>query len=154
MVLSTLHTNDSVSAITRMLDMGLEDYLLVSSLVGILAQRLVRTICPECISWQDTPVGLKDRFAGISLPEKIPFGKGCESCNQTGYWGRQAIYELLTISESFRSQVMRDPDVNRLRRSALDHGMKPLRQAGVDLVLQGITTIEEVLRVTQDQELS
>jgi general secretion pathway protein E len=149
LVLSTLHTNDAPSALTRLADMGIEPYLLASSILGVLAQRLVRRICPDCKT-SYTPsteelseLGLK-RDAG-----KFHKGSGCASCFGTGYRGRCALYELMMVTSKIKTQVLKSQDAEELRRAALSQEMGALFDQGVHLVLEGITTSAEVLRVTR-----
>jgi general secretion pathway protein E len=140
LVMSTLHTNDAPSAVTRLVDMGVEPYLLSSTLVGVLAQRLVRRICPACKESYQTEQGLMYR------------GKGCSSCFESGYKGRQGIYELMTLTNPLKKQIVKSPDAIELRRLALAEGMLSLYQHGLQLVREGVTTLEEVLRVTRGCE--
>lgn len=156
LVVSTLHTNDAPSAITRLVDMGIEPYLISSSLVGVLAQRLVRTICPAC-KVIDSPSLAELQELGLS-PEDLaetPIyrGKGCKACFDTGYKGRHGIYELLSIDQAIRQQMVKSPDASILRQMAMERGMLTLRMTGTMLVLQGITTVAEVLRVTRGVEI-
>ncbi|NGX57622.1 MAG: Type II secretion system protein E [Chlamydiae bacterium] len=150
LVLSTLHTNDAPSAITRLVDMGIEPYLLSSSVVGVLAQRLVRTICLSC---KEAYSPTDDELKGLGLKRSmIPKGKlyrgtGCQNCYQSGYQGRHGVYELLTINSAIQQQIVKSPDAVQMRKAGLEHGMLPLRNHGAQLVLQGITTESEVLRV-------
>lgn len=148
LVLSTLHTNDAPSALTRLADMGIEPYLLASSILAVLAQRLVRQICPSCKTQyapsekEKTELGLKD----ISVLYK---GKGCAHCFQTGYKGRCAIYELMPLSPKIKTQAMKSQDAQELRKAALLDGMKTLFEQGVEFVVSGITDAKELLRVTK-----
>lgn len=155
LVLSTLHTNDAPSAITRLVDMNVEPYLLSSSVVGILAQRLVRRICPDCKS-PYTPLEAELQNIGLSkhdLPNGCIYqGKGCTSCYGSGYKGRHGVYELMTINNEIRKQIVHSPDAVQLRHLALNSGMISLLGHGADLVKQGITTIAEVLRVSRGLE--
>ena len=153
LVFSTLHTNDSASAMTRLCDMGIEPFLITSSVVGIMAQRLVRNICPNCKT-PDRPtpellqeLGLIDSNGG---KVRVYRGTGCESCFNTGYYGRTCINEILAIEDSVRRLVLKGSDASEIRRQAISNGMISLRQDGIKKVLGGITTVEEVLRVTQD----
>lgn len=155
LVLSTLHTNDAPSAITRLVDMGVQPYLLSSSVCGVLAQRLVRRICPECKTAYEPDekellsIGLKKE----SLKDgKIYKGQGCSSCFGSGYKGRHGIYELMSVNNELKKQIVKSPDAIELRRIALNSGMISLLQHGSLLVLQGITTVAEVLRVTKSLE--
>ncbi len=152
LVLTTLHTNDAPSALTRLVDMGIEPYLLSSSVIGVLAQRLVRQICPKCkTSYQPTEVELQN--LSIEEPvEKLFYGKGCPDCYETGYKGRLGIYELMGMNGFLRRKLVETVDSSALRQVALDEGMRTLRQDGGDLVAQGLTTTAEVLRVTRGCE--
>ena len=151
LVFSTLHTNDAPSAITRLQDMGVEPYLLSSVLEGVLAQRLVRRICQVC-RCPDTPSAADIEALGVDAdPQaKLSRGRGCDECRGTGYRGRTGIYELFPISEDVRSLVLRRASSREIRRLAVDAGMVTLRQDGWARALDGVTTIEEVLRVTQE----
>ncbi|MFS8564309.1 MAG: type II secretion system ATPase GspE [Rhabdochlamydiaceae bacterium] len=148
LVLSTLHTNDAPSALTRLIDMGIEPYLLSSSVIGILAQRLVRTICPTCkVTYTPSNSELRD----LGLTDPVPFyrGEGCANCFQSGYKGRHGIYELMTMSNGIKKQLLKSGDAVELRECALAEGMSSLRIEGAHLVIQGITTTTEVLRVSR-----
>jgi general secretion pathway protein E len=151
LVFSTLHTNDAPSAITRLQDMGVEPYLLSSVLEGVLAQRLVRRICQVC-RVPDTPSAADIEALGVKADPhaKLFRGRGCDECRGTGYRGRIGIYELFPITEDVRSLVLRRASSREIRRLAIDAGMVTLRQDGWTRALDGITTIEEVLRVTQE----
>ncbi|WP_107980923.1 GspE/PulE family protein [Pseudoduganella sp. UC29_71] len=152
LVLSTLHTNDAPSAVMRLLELGVPHYLLEATLIGIMAQRLVRTLCPDCKS----PDGhiADDVWQGIGgawdlpKPERIYRPVGCPECRQTGYRGRTGIYELLTVTEAFSAQVQEETDITALRRQSIADGMKPLRIAGAYKIAEGATSAEEVLKVT------
>jgi len=156
LVLSTLHTNDAPSAITRLIDMGMEDYLLSSTIIGILAQRLVRVACPFCQEpYSSDPAILKEMKAeGQSLAGiKIIEVKGCERCSQTGYWGRTGIFEFLKVTDGIRKLILEKRDSNIIKEAARKNGMRTLREDGWVKVKQGVTTISEVLRVTQEEEI-
>ncbi|MBF8262992.1 MAG: epsE [Parachlamydiales bacterium] len=155
LVLSTLHTNDAPSAITRLADMGIEPYLLSSSLIGVLAQRLVRRICPHCrISY--TP--LDDELAELGLTKdqlsegKLFRGEGCELCFHTGYKGRHGIYELMPMHAKIKAQVMKSADAQELRKAARGFQMVSLFEQGCQLVTHGLSTSSEILRVTRIDE--
>ena len=154
LVFSTLHTNDAVGGITRLLDMDVEPFLLASVVKAFLAQRLVRTICPDCIETVEYP---KEYLEEINFPyEKgITFrrGAGCENCRQTGYQGRLAIYEICVVTEPLKRLIMQKRDGGELKQAAIAQGMLTLRQDGWRRVLEGKTTIEEVVRVTQTDEV-
>src|SRR3984957_3061704 len=143
-VYSTLHTNDAPSAITRLADMGVENYLLTSSLVSVLAQRLVRMICPEC----KAPAGTAITPDGDLI--EVYRGKGCENCFNTGYRGRIGIFEVMELSEEIRGIIMRNEDATKITAAALRNGMRNLRDDGWLKVRNGVTTADEVLRVTQE----
>ena len=155
LVFSTLHTNDAVGGITRLLDMDVEPFLLASVVKSFIAQRLVRTICPDCIEVVDYP---RDYLAEIGFSVKelgthFRRGAGCDQCRQTGYQGRAAIYEICVITEPLRKLIMRRRDGSELKQCAIAEGMETLRQDGWRRVAQGRTTIEEVVRVTQTDEV-
>jgi general secretion pathway protein E len=143
-VYSTLHTNDAPSAITRLTDMGVENYLICSSLVAVLAQRLVRVICPHC----KAPAGERLEPSGEMIP--VWRGRGCEACFGTGYLGRVGIFEMMEMNDEIRKLIMAGADAAVLTQAARRHGMRPLREDGWLKVRQGVTTAEEVLRVTQE----
>ena len=155
LVFSTLHTNDAVGGITRLLDMDVEPFLLASVVKSFIAQRLVRTICPDCVEVVDYP---RDYLAEIGVPVKelgtrFRRGAGCDQCRQTGYQGRAAIYEVCVITEPLRRLIMQRRDGSELKQCAIAEGMETLRQDGWRRVAQGSTTIEEVVRVTQTDEV-
>jgi type IV pilus assembly protein PilB len=150
LVLSTLHTNDAATSITRLVDIGIDPYLIAASLNGVLAQRLVRKICPKCK--EVCPVsGHAAQYverAGIK-PEEVFHGAGCEDCRDSGYLGRVGIYEMLIIDDQFREMINKDASVNNMRRVFHESGRRSLFDDGMMKVKQGLTTIEEVLRVTE-----
>ncbi|MGQ9576012.1 MAG: GspE/PulE family protein [Thermoguttaceae bacterium] len=151
MVFSTLHTNDAPSAITRLRDMGIPPFLITATLEAVLAQRLVRKICPEC---REETVPSTETLAELDLtPEdvigkKFYRGRGCPACNNTGFRGRTGIFELMPMNEMLRELIHRSVSTEKLRDAALRSGMRPLRQAALDKVFAGITTIEEAIRET------
>jgi type II secretion system protein E len=155
LVFSTLHTNDAPSAFTRLIDMGIEPFLVASSVEAIMAQRLVRTICPQCKQEQKVE---RDYLRRIGFPEdqietaKFFHGVGCESCRQLGYQGRMGIYELLILNESLRPLILNRSPATTIAQRAIEFGMRTLRTDGWNKVRAGQTTIEEVLRVTQIEE--
>ncbi len=152
LVLSTLHTNDAPSALTRLADMGIEPYLLASSILGVLAQRLVRRICPDCIrEYVPTPEELAELGLKKESLKKGKFcrGAGCEKCFHSGYKGRVGLYELMPVSSKIKSQVLKSQDSQELRKVALSQDMVSLFAQGVELVIAGVTTSAEVLRVTR-----
>jgi type IV pilus assembly protein PilB len=151
LVLSTLHTNDASGAVTRLMDMGLEPYLLASTLEAVLAQRLVRRICPACKSAFEPPAPLV-RQLGVE-PDKMkdrPFfsGTGCAACHHTGYQGRLGLFEFMHLTDPLRELVVDGASLVRLRQKALGDGMTSLRDAGLQAILAGDTTIEEVIKYT------
>ena len=150
LVLSTLHTNDAPSAIARLSEIGVPPYLITATLIGVVAQRLVRTLCPHCK--QQTNIDLLDWQALIkpwttSPPDKISAAEGCLECRQTGFIGRVGIYEMMPISDELKHEITDNFDLVKFRKAALRHGMKPLNLAGAQKVARGMTTIEEVLKV-------
>jgi general secretion pathway protein E len=153
LVFSTLHTNDAPSAITRLVDMGVEPFLVGSSLVAVLAQRLVRVLCKKCReAYAATPEELKE--IGVRPPErqvKVYRGKGCADCNFTGYRGRVGIFELMLIDDDLRSLVSQNIDSKTIKQAAIRKGMRTLRGDGALKVLQGITSSAEVLRATEEE---
>jgi type II secretion system protein E len=155
LVFSTLHTNDAPSAFTRLIDMGIEPFLVASSVEAVMAQRLVRNICPHCKVEQKVE---SDYLRKIGFPEadigtaKVWRGTGCEQCRQLGYQGRQGIYELLILNESIRPLILSRAAASTIAARAMDMGMRTLRTDGWNKVKAGRTTIEEVLRVTQIEE--
>ncbi len=154
LVFSTLHTNDAVGGITRLLDMDVEPFLLASVVKAFIAQRLVRTICPECAQMVEYP---KEYLAEISFPRELGVrflrGTGCDQCRQTGYQGRLAIYEICVVTEPLKKLIMQKRDGGEMKQCAISQGMETLRQDGWRRVAQGKTTIEEVVRVTQTDEV-
>jgi general secretion pathway protein E len=151
LVFSTLHTNDAPSAITRLLDMGVENFLLSSTVTAILAQRLVRVICPSCRELD--PSGT-DREAvanvGIGGDVQLYRGRGCEKCANTGFFGRRGIFELLVVTDDIRKMILRNADAKEIRQTARGEGMQVLIEDGVQKIKDGVTTLSEVLRVTQE----
>ncbi len=149
LVLSTLHTNDAASAITRLIDMGVEPFLIASSLIGVVAQRLVRVICPHCKEAYK-PSQAEISYLGIRQSAfNLYRGKGCDKCSNKGYAGRIGIFELLAINDSIRQMITDKADSQSIKNLAVSKGLKTLRGDGIEKVLAGITTLEEVLRVTQ-----
>jgi len=153
LVFSTLHTNDSAGAVSRLLDLGVEPYLVSSSLIAIIAQRLVRKVCPDCRKVvEPTPCELRELGLGEAAADsggKFFVGEGCEKCFQTGYRGRTGIYEMMLISEEVQNLIYKRETAGTIKKVALDAGMQTLRMDGARKVLSGITTIAEVARVTQ-----
>jgi len=151
LVLSTLHTNDAPSTINRLLNMGIEPFLVASSTVVILAQRLARRICSKCSEKVRIPAEalLSVGFRKDEIDSFVPMkGKGCDACGGTGYKGRLALYEVMTVSEGIRELILRGANANELKRAAVEEGMITLRRSGLEKIKKGITTLEEVVRVT------
>ncbi|MCL4180360.1 MAG: Flp pilus assembly complex ATPase component TadA [Verrucomicrobia bacterium] len=155
LVFSTLHTNDAPSAFTRLIDMGIEPFLVASSVEAVLAQRLVRTICPHCKAEQKVERGYLEKI-GFPRDEiahaRFWHGVGCENCRQLGYQGRMGIYELLVLSEILRPLILNRAPASTIAQRAMEQGMRSLRVDGWNKVRSTLTTIEEVLRVTQTEE--
>jgi len=153
LVLSTLHTNDAPTAITRLVDMGIEPYLIASSLEGVIAQRLVRRICPYCReSYRPLPeelkaLGLPQDFEGVFYR-----GKGCEECLGTGYKGRIGVFEVLEVDEELKNFILTTPNATEIKKKALEKGFKTLQEDGLDKVLSGITTASELLSIITEKE--
>ncbi len=150
LVLSTLHTNDAPSAIARLAEIGVPPYLITATLIGVVAQRLVRTLCPDCK--QESSLELIDWQALIkpwttSAPEKICAAEGCLECRQTGFSGRIGIYEMMPLTDALKHDITDNFDLVKFRKTAIKDGMKPLNLAGAQKVARGLTTIEEVLKV-------
>ncbi|MBI3989773.1 MAG: Flp pilus assembly complex ATPase component TadA, partial [candidate division NC10 bacterium] len=150
MVFSTLHTNDAVGALTRLTDMGIEPFLITSSTVGILAQRLVRVICEKCKEPFQPPKKLLDLLGLEGRGDQTFFrGRGCSFCKQTGYRGRIGIFELLLIDETIRELVLARASASELKKEALKQGMRDLRSNGLQKAVKGLTTLEEVMRAVR-----
>ena len=155
LVLSTVHTNDAPATVARLLDLGIPSYLINATLLGVMAQRLVRTLCPHCkeeghISaddWQQLVAPWK-----VNVPPKICRPVGCLECRDTGYLGRQGLYEILPLSESIKEKITSDCNLQELRRQAMKEGMRTLRLSGAQKVAAGLTTVEEVMRVAPPPE--
>ncbi|MSQ93099.1 MAG: type II/IV secretion system protein [Gemmataceae bacterium] len=152
MVFSTLHTNDAPSTITRLRDMGLEAFLLTATIEGILAQRLVRKICEDCRTEFEpsTEMLMELGLTRATVPEgkKFYYGRGCDRCNNTGHKGRQGIFELIIINDDLRDMISSAASTDQLRETCRKHGMRTLREAGMDALYNGFTTIEEIVRET------
>jgi len=150
LVLSTLHTNDAPTALTRLLDLGIEPYLAASSIMGVVAQRLVRTICPECRTAyapsEEERLLLKD--GGEAIPTQVHKGTGCELCLSTGYLGRTGIYEMMCLTDSIKEAITKAASASVLRKLALEAGMHTLRQDAFQKLLRGLTTVSERERVS------
>jgi len=152
LVLATLHTNDAVGAVTRLVDMGVEPFLVASSILGVLAQRLVRRLCPACRQTHE-PDAAECRLllnGHKDVPEHIYLAQGCEACTQTGYQGRTGVFELLQVDERLRTLIHDGASEDKLREHARAHGMENIREDGLRWVRTGVTTLEEVLRVSRE----
>ncbi|WP_029951950.1 type IV-A pilus assembly ATPase PilB [Hippea sp. KM1] len=151
LVFSTLHTNDAPSTVMRLVDMGIERYLIASSLILVLAQRLVRKICPYCKKQLDVPPEALEEI-GFSKEEaktvKVYKGEGCDYCNETGYKGRVALYEVMPVSDKIKRMILEGASVEQIRKQAIEEGMSTLRMSGLKKIKEGVTTIEEVMNVT------
>ncbi|MFQ6131894.1 MAG: GspE/PulE family protein [Armatimonadota bacterium] len=146
LVFSTLHCNDTSSAAARLMDMGLEPYLLTSSVLGFLSQRLVRRVCPHCKEPFDPPEDLMRRL-GVEDARGIFYkGPGCEKCRHTGYYGRIGVFEVLPVTEAVRQAILREAPASDIRRIAVSEGMQTMRDDGLAKAKAGITALEEVLR--------
>ena len=150
LVLATLHTNDAPSAVTRLIDMGVEPYLLSSSLIGVLAQRLVRCLCPRCRESRPASDLERAEIGEMPADAALAHAVGCEHCRHTGYRGRTGIYELMTVDADLRAMIHQQAPEHEIRALAQQGGMLPLRQDGVRGVLSGVTSLEEVLRATRE----
>jgi type II secretory ATPase GspE/PulE/Tfp pilus assembly ATPase PilB-like protein len=149
LVLSTLHTNDASSALTRLIDMGVEPFLISSSVIAILAQRLVRVICQKCKEKYEPPV---DVLKQLNLGERVELyrGKGCLKCKDTGFSGRIGIFELLLVKDEIKNMIAARMPANEIKKKAISLGMRTLYEDGIEKIKNGITTIDEVLRVTEE----
>jgi type IV pilus assembly protein PilB len=154
LVFSTLHTNSAAGAVSRLLDMGIDPYLICSSLVAVLAQRLVRVICRGCREPAPADAALRARLESLGLEPDLKLfrGRGCQACGQTGYRGRAAIFELLVLSSEIRSLIHAGADELRILAAARGQGMRSLREDGLDKVREGVTTLEEVLQASVEDE--
>ena len=156
LVLSTLHTNDAPSSITRLIDLGVPNYLITSTVIGVMAQRLIRTLCPDCkeeVPTDETAWAELVKPFKMKMPEKVCRPVGCLECRGTGYRGRMGVYETLPITPALKSVIHRSNDLEAITRQALKGGMKPLRISGALKVARGLSTIEEVMRVTPIQDV-
>jgi len=153
LVFSTLHTNDAPGALTRLVDMGVEPYLVASSLEAVLAQRLVRVLCPHCKA-PDTSANARSFRSKMGIGPEVPLFKavGCRECRHTGFFGRHAIFEWMDTDETIRRLILENASTDQIRAAARAAGMRTLAEDGWRLVAQGITTVEEVLSVTTDKE--
>ena len=150
-VFSTLHTNDSASTVTRLVDMGVEPFLICSSLAGILAQRLVRRVCKNCKTYyvpSDSDLERLGIDRSVVGDHKFCYGRGCPNCNHTGYKGRKALTELLVVNNEIREMIANEAPANPLREKARELGMRTLREDGLAAVMNGETTVDEVVRYT------
>lgn len=150
LVLSTLHTNDAPGAVARIVDMGIEPFLVASSVIGVVAQRLVRLLCPKCRVPYDPPAEVVVRYglgrAGEPLPT-IYKAVGCEACNNIGYKGRIGLFEIMPMEDDLRNLVVKNASADAIKRAAIAMGMRTLHLDGVAKVLAGLTSLEEMLRV-------
>ncbi len=149
LVFSTLHTNDAPSAVTRLLDMGVKNYLLTSSLVGIVAQRLFRLICDKCKEEYLPPEEELAFYREVSGNSKIPSfsrGRGCEECGFSGFKGRTAIHEVMTVDGEMRRLIMKSRNTEEIRRYAVSQGMQTILEDGVQRAAEGVTTLKEVMQ--------
>ena len=155
LVFSTLHTNDSAGAMTRLIDMGVEPFLVASSIIGVMAQRLVRTICPDCKEeYTPSPALIKrSKLLYQGGKTKVYKGKGCLKCNQTGYKGRTTVTELLSPNERIKELIIAKSATSVIKNESMKQGMRTLRQDGLGKVLRGVTTLDEVIRVSADDEI-
>lgn len=150
LVFSTLHTNDAVSSITRLADMGIQPFLIASSVIGVVAQRLVRKICEHCKAPTKIPAVLLKEL-GIDDPHATFFeGKGCEHCKQTKYQGRMAIHELFIVTDEMRKMIVERASRDDIAAAARKQGMKTLREAGIAKAKKGLTSLEEVVEATME----
>jgi len=150
LVISTLHTNDAATGVTRLLDLGVPAYLIKSSIIGIMAQRLVRTLCPHCKQEKKVDAQAWDELVKpwkVSMPASVCEAQGCLECRNTGYLGRQGVYEIMPLSDSLQELITNECDLLALRKQSMREGMRTLRLSGAQKVAQGLTTIEEVMRV-------
>lgn len=152
LVLSTLHTNDAASAITRLMDMGVEPFLIASSVILIAAQRLCRQVCPNCKQPYEVPQATLDKV-GVKVAKGTKFyrGKGCPTCNQTGYYGRMGTLETLVIDDAIREMIVKGASSSQIKDYACSKGMSTLRENGLEKFIQGQTTLEEILRMTAEE---
>jgi len=155
LVLSTLHTNDAAGAVTRLVDMGVEPFLISSSIIGVLAQRLARAICSRCkVAYSPPPEALGRLGADVRIDSDVTFyrGQGCESCRGTGYRGRIGIFELMIISDGIRDLIVHNASSTEIKAQAIREGMRTLRDDGLEKVMSGVSTIDEILRVVYVQD--
>ncbi|HEY3415959.1 MAG TPA: ATPase, T2SS/T4P/T4SS family, partial [Armatimonadota bacterium] len=157
LVFSTLHTNDAASAVTRLLEMDIEPYLVAYSVEAVVAQRLVRVICPDCKEVRKDADEVVAKLAGsgfdISRVHKLYHGRGCDKCKHSGYRGRTGIYELLIMDKHTRPLILQHAPAGEIKEAACARGMRTLREDGWEKVLEGITSVEEVVRVTRQDDV-
>jgi type II secretion system protein E len=155
LVFSTLHTNDAPGALTRLVDMGVEPYLVASALEGVLAQRLVRVLCEACKEVDDSPAtrALREQV-GLPPDKELYKARSCEACRHTGFFGRRGVFEMMALSEEMREMLMGRTSTGEVRDAARRHGMRSLSEDGWRLVGEGVTTVDEVLRVTRDERVN
>jgi general secretion pathway protein E len=151
LVLSSLHTNDAPSAVTRLLDLGVPAYLITSTLLGVMAQRLVRTLCPHCKKLGDGPDEEAWRMLTApfraDVPAQVHHPVGCLECRMTGYYGRIGLYEIMTMTPTMRRLVHAEAEDSKIREQAYREGMKPLRVSGATKIAAGLSTLDEVMKV-------
>ncbi|MFQ5650507.1 MAG: GspE/PulE family protein [bacterium] len=153
LVFSTLHTNDAASAVARLINMGIEPYLIAASVECIIAQRLVRVVCSQCKTVEVGHNGKAEMAKQLLGDDAVWFkGRGCPHCKESGYWGRTAVYEFLVVDDEIREHIVKKTPANQLREIAISKGMVHLRQDGIEKIRRGVTTLDEVLRVTQETE--
>jgi len=154
LVFSTLHTNDAASAVTRLIEMGVEPYLVASALIGVGAQRLVRKICTSCKTTRAPEPEVKSALQKLGLPSARVFrGTGCLTCRKSGFAGRTAIHEIMTISDAIHRRILESASARTIRQAAVEHGMRTMREDGLKKVAKGVTTYEEVVRLTRREEI-
>ncbi len=152
LVFSTLHTNDAPSSITRLINMGIEPFLIAASLIGVMAQRLIRTICPKCKESYVPSKSVLEKWGLKDKPDTVFYrGKGCDYCKGTGYWGRSGIFELLIVDDEIREMIIANNSTVALRKKAQEKGLRLLGEDGLNKALKGLTTIEEISRVCEGQ---
>ena len=154
LVFSTLHTNDAAGAVIRLIDMGIPPYLIANSVIGVLAQRLVRTICDACRTEYEPDTEMLKQFSAVEAFQGFTFtrGKGCSECMNTGFRRQTGLFELLIITKQIRELINESSDSAEIVEVGREEGLKLLREDGMDKVLRSITTLEEIVRVTQDSE--
>jgi type II secretory ATPase GspE/PulE/Tfp pilus assembly ATPase PilB-like protein len=154
LVFSTLHTNDAASAVTRLIEMGVEPYLVASAVIGVGGQRLVRTICPSCRIPYEAKGDVLELLKENNFEEnQLYYGKGCLTCRRSGYSGRTAIHEIMTINEEIHSLILQSSSARTIRQASIEHGMRTMRVDGINKAVKGVTTIDEVLRLTRGEEI-